>query len=95
MLDELVARIACGGAARSRSANNRRLTSSFSIAASMTKSAVAAAAVRSVLKVSRPKAASTSFLLRRFFSISRDMRWRSWMSARSSASCAMSVIVAE
>ena len=36
MLEELVARIACGGATRSRSANSCRLTSSFSTAASMT-----------------------------------------------------------
>ncbi len=59
MLDEFVARIACGGATRSRSANNARLMSSFSTAASMTKSAVDAAVVRSVLKDSRPKASST------------------------------------
>ena len=39
MLEELVARIACGGRRRSRSANTSRLTSSFSTAASITKSA--------------------------------------------------------
>ena len=84
--DEFVARIARGGATVSRRAKTSRLTSSFSTAASMTRSAVAAAASRSVVNLRRANAASTSSRLRRAFATSRSMRARSVVSARSSAS---------
>ena len=91
--DEFVVRIACGGATLSSRAKTSRLTSSFSTAASITRSAPAAAASRSVLKVSRAKAASTSSRVRRPFATSRSSRACSWDRARSSASSVRSVTV--
>ena len=91
--DEFVVRIACGGASLSRRAKTSRLTSSFSTAASITTSAVDAAASRSVVNVSRAKAASTSSRVRRPLSTSRSSRERRDDSARASASSVRSVTV--